>query len=455
MEFSRSRRSLSGRMTRLLRLLITAAAIAVAVTPAMAQISFTTAIDLALKNSPKVLMAQADVEKATAALAEARDVYIPTLAGGSGLGYSYGFPVGQPSIFNFTSQSLLFNFSQQDYIRAARSSLNAANLALRDARQAVAEDAAITYLALDRDMQRQAALSDQAGFAGRLVTIVQDRADAGQDTRIDLTTARLSAAQIRLSRLRAEDDAAADRAHLARLTGLPAQGLGIVSSSIPQFSAQATDTSAPLPNSPAVESAYASAKAKRQIAFGDARYVWRPQIYFAAQYNRFTKYNNYDLYYTNFQHNNAGIGVQITLPIFDMVRSAKARESAADAVHAEREADMIRDQFLEGRQKALHATAELSARAEVASLDQQLAQQQLDAMLVQLNAGTGNSSGVQMTPKDEQTSRIAEREKFLAVLDAGFQMRQAQINLMRQTGDLETWLKSAAQLQPASASKSE
>ncbi len=422
----------------------------------MAQISFTTAIDLALKNSPKVLMAQADVEKATAALAEARDAYIPTLVGGSGLGYSYGFPVGQPSIFNFTSQSLVLNFSQQDYIRAARSSLNAANLALRDARQAVAEDSAITYLALDRDMQRQAALSDQAGFAGRLVTIVQDRADVGQDTRIDLTTARLSAAQIRLSRLRAEDEAAADRAHLARLTGLPAQGLGIVSSSIPQFSAQATDAStAPLPNSPAVESAYASAKAKRQIAFGDARYVWRPQIYFAAQYNRFTKYNNYDLYYRNFQQNNAGIGVQITLPIFDMVRGAKARESAADAVHAEREADMIRDQFLEGRQKALHAAAELSARAEVASLDQQLAQQQLDAMLVQLNAGTGNLSGVQMTPKDEQTSRIAEREKFLAVLDAGFQMRQAQISLMRQTGDLETWLKSAAQLQPASASKPE
>jgi outer membrane protein TolC len=443
-------------MTCLLRLLITATALAVAVTPAMAQISFTTAIDLALKNNPRVLMAQADVEKATAALAEARDVYIPTLAAGSGLGYSYGFPVGQPSIFNFTSQSLLFNFSQHDYIRAARSSLNAANLALRDVRQAVAEDAAITYLALDRDMQRQAALSDQAGFAGRLVTIVQDRADIGQDTRIDLTTARLSAAQIRLSRLRAEDEAAADRAHLARLTGLPAQGLGIVSSSIPQFSAQATDASAAaLPNSPAVESAYASAKAKRQIAFGDARYVWRPQIYFAAQYNRFTKYNNYDLYYRNFQHNNAGIGVQISLPIFDVVRRDKARESAADAVHAEREADMIRDQFLEGRQKALHAAAELRARAEVASLDQQLAQQQLDAMLVQLNAGTGNLSGVQMTPKDEQTSRIAEREKFLAVLDAGFQMRQAQINLMRQTGDLETWLKSAAQLQPASASKPE
>jgi hypothetical protein len=72
-------------------------------------------------------------------------------------------------------------------------------------------------------------------------------------------------------------------------------------------------------------------------------------------------------------------------------------------------------------------------------------------MLVELQAGTGNSSGAQMTPKDEQTARIAEREKFLAVIDAAFQVRQAKIHLMRQTGDLETWLKSVAQLQPAAS----
>jgi outer membrane protein TolC len=439
-----------------LRLLIPVAALAAAVSPALAQISFTTAIDLALKNSPRVKMAQADVAKATAALEQAKDVYVPTLVGGSGLGYSYGFPVGQPSIFNFTSQSLVFNYSQHDYIRAARYSLTAANLALRDARQAIAEDAAITYIALDRDTQRQAALSDQAGFAARLVTIVQDRLDVGQDTPIDLTTVRLSAAQIRLSKLQADDEAAIDRAHLARLIGLPAQGLSIVSASIPQFNASATDlSSASLPPGPAVESAYAIARSKRQIAFGDSRYIWRPQIYFAAQYNRFTKYNNYDLYYRNFQHNNAGIGIEITLPVFDAVHRAKARESAAEAVRAEREADMIRDQFLEGRQKTLHATAELNARAEVATLDQQLAQQQLDVMLVQLQSGSGNAGGTQMTPKEEQSSRIAERQKFLAVLDAGFQMRQAQINLLRQTGELETWLKSAALLQSTPASKSE
>jgi outer membrane protein TolC len=446
--------SLAGRMIFPLRLSIALLVLALAEMPAVAQISFTTAVDLALKNSPRVKAAEAEAAKAQAVLEETKDAYIPTLVGGSGLGYSYGFPVGQPSVFNFTSQSLIFNYSQPDYIRAARASLNAANLALRDARQAVAEDAAITYLSLDRDQQRQAALADQNNYAARLVSIVQERLDAGQDTQIDLTTARLTAAQIRLARLRAEDTTEADRTHLARLTGLPQTGLSVVSSSIPELIPPPTGE-APLGPmaSPAVESAYAVARARQQTAFGDARYLWRPQIFFVAQYNRFSKINNYDLYYQRFQHNNAGIGIEITLPIFDAVRKAKARESAADAARAKHDADSARDQFLEGRQKVRHATAELAARAEVANLDQQLAKEQLDVMMVQLTAGTGNSSGPQMTPKDEQNSRIAEREKYLTYLDAGLQMKQAQISLMRQTGELETWLKSATQSQPQDASK--
>lgn len=439
-------------MLRLLRLAIPCVVIAAGSLPAMGQISFSSAIGLALKNNPKVLMAQADVAKAQAALSESKDVYVPSVAGGSGLGYSYGFPVGQPSIFNFTTHSLVFNFSQANYIRASRFALKAANLALKDAQQAVVEDVAITYVSLDRDSQRETALSQQEGYATRLIEIIQERLDAGQDTPINLTSAKLSAAQIRLAKLRTDDEAADDRNHLSRLIGLPAQGLDVVSSSVPTFTAPASDSdNAGSPAlSPAVASAYATARSKRQIAFGDARYLWRPQITFDAQYNRFAKYNNYDLYYSHFQHNNFGVGIQITLPVFDVGQKAKARESAADAAHAEHEADLARDQFLEGRQKALHATAELAARAEVASLDQQLAQQQLEVMEVQLSAGNGSSSAPQMTPKDEQTSRIAEREKFLTVLDTNFEMRKAEINLMRQTNQLEDWIQSAVQT-PASA----
>ena len=69
---------------------------------------------------------------------------------------------------------------------------------------------------------------------------------------------------------------------------------------------------------------------------------------------------------------------------------------------------------------------------------------------MQLNSGSGNSSGPQMTPKDEQTSRIAEREKFLTVLNADFEMRKAEINLLRQTGQLEDWVRSAVPSQSSS-----
>ncbi len=54
-----------------------------------------------------------------------------------------------------------------------------------------------------------------------------------------------------------------------------------------------------------------------------------------------------------------------------------------------------------------------------------------------------------MTPKDEQNARIQERQRYLDLLDADFQLRESQINLLQQTGQLEDWLKSAAQSQPS------
>ena len=95
---------------------------------ARAQVSLYTAVDLALRNSTAVRMATADVQRAASALSESRDAYVPSFVIGSGLGYSYGFPVGQPSVYNVTSQSLLLGFSQPDYIRSAKSALKAGEL---------------------------------------------------------------------------------------------------------------------------------------------------------------------------------------------------------------------------------------------------------------------------------------------------------------------------------------
>src|SRR3984957_14863889 len=109
---------------------------------ALAQVSFYTAIDLALRNSTPVRIGAAQVLHAEAAVRESIDAYMPSFVVGSRLGYSYLFPVGQPSVYSVSASSVAFSFSQPDYIRSARASLLAAQLQLKDTRQQVIMDTA-------------------------------------------------------------------------------------------------------------------------------------------------------------------------------------------------------------------------------------------------------------------------------------------------------------------------
>lgn len=429
--------------------------------PALAQISLTTAVDLALRNSPRVRSATADVMRAKAAVEEQRDVYIPNLTvGGTGYGRGFGYPTGTPTLINAQSSSLVFNYSQHDYIRAARAGYDAANFTLLEARQAIAEDVIVSFLSLDHDFARRAALREQQVFADRLVTIVRDRLDAGQDTPTGLTSTQLTAAQIRLAVLRAEDDLAVDAAHLSLLTGISAQDVAVAPTAMPVIaSPDPTQASLGSPTSPGVDAAYAAARSKRQLALGDARYLLRPQITFGAQYSRYStiQNSNFEEYFGRrkpdgtllpFQQDSFGIGVQLSIPILDYSHRAKARESAADATRAEYDADAQRNLFTEGRFRLQRSILELSARAEIARLDQLFAQQQLEVIAIQLNAPAATPT----TPKEEQNAHISEREKYLTLLDARYQAQQAQINLLRQTGGLESWLRSLLNTSPSAAS---
>jgi outer membrane protein TolC len=413
---------------------------------ASAQISLTTAVDLALRSNPKVQLAETDVHKAQGAVMEAKDAYVPNLTAGSGLGYSYGYPLGQPSVVNVQSQSVLLSFSQRNYVRAARASLDAANLTLRDAREGVEEDTVVTYIALDRDSEREQALADELKYADSLVNIVADRLNAGQDTALNLTEAKLTAAQIRLAKLHAEDETSIDRAKLARLIGLPSQALTTEPGSVPDLDQVQPSRHGVMPDSPAVQAAFANARSKLQQAFGDARKLYRPEVYFASQYSLFAKFNNYQKFFPpgTFQYNNAGVGVQVMWPMFDRSRKARAEESAADAAHAEVQARVARDEQQDGQLRLERSTTELAARAEVAELQQGVAEQQLAVLRIQLQANAANATGPQMTPKDEANAEIGERQKFVDVLNARMDLLQARVNLLRQSGTLEDWLKHAA-----------
>jgi outer membrane protein TolC len=312
-------------------------------------------------------------------------------------------------------QSLAFSFAQKQYIKAARTGIDAAALALKDARDQVALDAATAYLELDAIDRELAASGEQKAASDRLVQIESERTDAGVDPQSELLQARLTSAQLKLKTLHLQSRAATLIAQLSSLTGLPVAAISPDHASVPDI----------------------------------------PEIKaFGAQYNRdSTLLNNYNYYYQHFKADNFSAGVSIQIPIFDLSHKAKSRESAADALRATIEAEQAQKQSDVQVATLTASLRELDAYAEVASLKQQIANEQLKTVQTELQSGNGAGTEpgapAQLSPKVEQQARIDERQKYVDSLDAGFELQKARLGLIRALGHMDDWLKELSPAAPA------
>jgi len=90
------------------------------------------AIRLALAHSTGSAIATADVQRTLASYRELRNNYIPQLVAGSGLGYTYGYPLSSegspPALFDVVAQSAIFNPAQRQFLGAARIDWHASEL---------------------------------------------------------------------------------------------------------------------------------------------------------------------------------------------------------------------------------------------------------------------------------------------------------------------------------------
>jgi len=408
-----------------------------------AQVSLTTVVDLAQRNSSAVKLAETDLQKAQAALAQTQDAYIPNFAIGSMIGYSHGFPTGQPSVGSATIQSLVLSFSQRQYIKAARAGIDAANLSLKEAREQVALDASLAYLELDTVNRELDSARQQESFSTELVRIERERTEAGVDPLSDLLQAQLTAAQLKLKRLHLETRAGILAKQLAALTGMPTGSITPDHASIPEIPS-ITANEAPR-SLPGIDSASALARSKQIQAKGDDLLWRRPQIGFGAVYNYDSnELNNYSTYYNNFTPNNVSFGLQFTVPFFDFSLRAKAKVSAAEALRATVEVEQAQRQNEVRIAELTGSLRELDTLAEIASLKQQIAHEQLQSVLAQLELGNGSGNGPgatpQLTPKAEQLARIEERQKFQEALDADLELSKARLSLLRALGHMEDWL---------------
>lgn len=410
------------------------------------QVSLATVVDLAQRNSSAVRIASAEVTKAKAAYDQAKDVLIPSLLVTTGIPAfpEVGFTGSPPTLWGATVQSLVYGISQRNYISSAQSGVLASTFALKDAREQVALEASTAYIELDTVTSELDAARQQETFATRLVEIAQQRAEAGIDPLSQLLEARLTAANLKLARLHLESRASNLSKQLAALTGLPVGSITPDHASIPEIP-QVNGETRPL-SVAGLEASHAQANAKLAYAKGDSDLDKYPQLNFFVQYNRNTTLlNDVNSFFAKpLPTNNFFSGFNIQIPIFDMVHRAKSRESAADALRARIEADQAERQN-EVQVAALSSSLkELDALAEVAGLKQQIAQEQLKAVLTQLEVGNGTvgtpGGPPQLSPKAEQLTRIDEREKFKDSLEAGFELAKARLGLLRALGHMDDWL---------------
>jgi outer membrane protein TolC len=402
------------------------------------QLPFQQAIELALKRSGTLAIAQADREKARQSYLAARSGFIPAVTLGSGLGYSRGVPPtiegSAPSLFNLTSQSMVLNFAQHDLMKAATADWKGSDYALEDKKNDVILSTAIAYAELDNLNSKLTLLHEQQIAAQKAQFITEQRVKEGLEAQLEMQRAKLLSARIELKL--AESEGAADvlRERLSKLTGIAPDKLETVTDSVPKTPDISQDRDAieqAIASSAAVKSAeqhVISAKLKADAE----RKQMRPAVDFYTQYQLLAKYNNYQDFFKTFQRNALTVGASIRFPIFNTTQKTTIASANADTIKARRQAEDIRNQISEDTLKLQRSLRQLAAAREVARLEYEISQANIDQVQLKIEAG-------QATAKDQQQVQIDINDKQTALLDSTLELYKAQMQMLRATGEIQQW----------------
>jgi outer membrane protein TolC len=397
------------------------------------------AVELSLQHSGQATLAAADHERAMASYREARSAYLPRLVFASGIGASYGFPLSlenaAPSLFNVTSQQILYSPAHTQFVRAARTDTEATTSSNADQRDAIIQETVLAYMELSKWSQDSDLLATALSNNQKTEKIEEERIAAGVDRQVDLDRAKLATARVQMRVVEARGSADVLRLRLAQLTGLSAEEVGTDPDSIPNFPEVQQDqdlTKKAAQSSPAVKAAQQQALAKQFNAEGERKAALYPSFDLAGQYALLSNFNNYQVFLQKFQNNNASGGIVIHLPFFDRTQRARAAEARADFIRASREAEQVKDKISLETLRLQRSVQELQAATDVAQLEYQLTQSELEAAETRLKSEVG-------TLREEQDARTRVEQSYDSLMDANLTLQKAKIQLLRNTGELEQW----------------
>lgn len=417
---------------------------AIGICPAMAQtggevspLHFTLkqAVATSLQKSREIALARLQYDTTRQEAGLPRSQFLPNLYTGSGVAYTSGFPLlaggGAPALFNLTYNQELFNLPERGNVRAEEQKAEEQRFAMDAVRDGVIQRTVSAYLQLAKVRRQLELLRSERESAQKILDYTRQRMQAGYELPIEVTRAQLTAAQVeqRAALLEDQEETAADQ--LRFLLGLETdQPIEVTAEDIPPAADQTISNlvAEALRNNPEVKAAESGRMASEMRLKGERGGYW-PTIGLIGQYNLLARFNNYDQFFNKFQRNNFIAGIDVKIPIFASHTGASVAFARADLTASQMQVENKRAQLsLDVRHKARQAR-EMDTAREVARLELELAQQNLQVLQSQFQQGRASI-------RDLENGQLDENEKWLAFLDAEFAHQQAELDLLRTTGQL-------------------
>jgi outer membrane protein TolC len=416
-----------------------AALLLCAVAPVHAEVHSMTlrqAVALALKQNPDVELARLDEETARHSVRTARDPFLPHVVVGSGLAYTYGFPMSiegsAPSIVQSRATQYLFNRPQTYAIAQAKETVRGAGIDVASKRDEVAYRTAALYLDAERAARVSELARKEADSLQRVLETVQAQVQEGRALPLAEKQAAFTVARARQITQNLESEQANSETALAMVVGLSA------ADRVRPVAEERPTPALPASEESAIQSTLESSKdlrklqsqiAAKGLEMRGAKAARLPRADLIAQYGLFSTFNNFDQYFRKFQRNNAQLGVSFQLPIYSPGVGSQLAQTATEISHLRVEFASTRNRISADLQQSFRDVKKAQTAAEVARLDLDVAREQLNVDLAQMQEG-------RLSLRQIEEARITENDKWIAFYDAQYALEKARWNVLRLTGDL-------------------
>jgi outer membrane protein len=399
------------------------------------------ALDLALAQSPELMLARLDQQKARDQVVIAHDPFTPKVFAGSGAAWTTGFPNSiegnAPSIFQAKTVMALYDRPQSYQVAQANEGIRTAEIDTARRQEEVAYRVASLFLQAEQSSLSLSAAQRQAENLARVRELVEARVAEGRELALESKKANLGVLKARQS----VDALALDVINAETALAL-ALGLGPddrvraaqqerASIDVPE--SEEGSIEAALENSNELKRLESNMQSKT-LEIKGYRAMRLPKVNLVAQYSLFAKYNYQD-YFARFQRHNGQLGASFEIPLLvGRAAYAYASQAEADVAKLRIEVSRTRTRITADLRRAFQDVRRAEASRDVARADLDLTREQLTVELAQLEEGRLPLAKVEET-------RAAENEKWLAYYAAQHTVEAARLNVLRQSGTLLASLK--------------